>query len=396
MKILHVIGSLAPRYGGPSKVVLEMCQALVGRGHDVEILTTDIDGPGRLQVPIGSPVRDGAVAITYHAGSRPRRYGTSVGLARGLSQRVAEFDVVHVHSLYRFHTLVAGAVCRKRSVPYVLRPHGTLDPYHRAVRRRSKWVYDVLWERRNVRLAAALHCTSRFEQQMVEQSGFHTRTFVVPNGVDVARFERHGEDSAFVVRYPELAERRLVTFLGRLTPKKGADVLLQAFPTVAASLPGTHLVIAGPDENGIQAGLRRRVNSLRLESSVSLLGMLNDELKVGLLRRSAAFVLPSVDENFGVAVVEAMAAGAPVVITTGVGIYPEVEAAEAGLVVPRDSDALATAVIRLLSNPDLAARTSVNGRELAQKKFCWQQIARQLEEMYRDIAVSNLRRELNE
>jgi glycosyltransferase involved in cell wall biosynthesis len=389
MKVLHVIGSLAPRYGGPSTVALQLCQALADRGHQVEIFTTDIDGPDRMPVALGTPIQHGAVTVTYHAGSHPRRYGTSVGLAGTLARRLRQFEVVHIHSLYRFHTLAAGALCRRHGLPYVLRPHGTLDPYHRAVRHRGKAVYDAVWERRNLRRAAAVHCTSRFEQRMVEQAEPRARTVVVPNGVDLAGLERGGD--GFLARHPELAGRTLVTFLGRLTAKKGADLLLEAFALVAATVPGAHLVIAGPDEDGTRVALQHRIRALRLNSRVSLLGMLTGDLKIGLLRQTAAFVLPSVDENFGVAVVEAMAAGAPVVVTAGVGIAPEIQGASAGLVVPRTSDAVAAAVTGLLDDRGMAARVAGNGRELARTRFSWPRVAAQLEELYLDVIAAEPR-----
>ena len=119
--------------------------------------------------------------------------------------------------------------------------------------------------------------------------------------------------------------------------------------------------------------------------------MLTGDLKTGLLRRSAAFVLPSVDENFGVAVVEAMAAGAPVVVTAGVGIAPEIRAASAGLVVPRTTDAVAAAVTGLLGDPGMAAMIAANGRELARTQFSWQRVATQLEELYLDLVPAGLR-----
>ena len=132
MRILHVTSTLAPRYGGPSTTVLRLCRALTERGHEVEVYTTNIDGAGALPVELGTPVLVGGVPVTHFAVHRPRTFATSFGLALALRRSIGMFDSVHVHSLYLCHTLVAGRLCRRFGIPYIVRPHGTLDPYHRA------------------------------------------------------------------------------------------------------------------------------------------------------------------------------------------------------------------------------------------------------------------------
>src|SRR6266516_4292898 len=156
MRILHVIATLDPAYGGPANVVPHMCAALAQRGHRVEIFTyRNGDAKAEKSVDTG----DG-VATTWHAARGPRSYPISAAMARSLQQRISDFDVVHVHGLYRFHTLLASRLCRRRHVPYVIQAHGTLDPYHRAIRRWRKALYCLLVENGNLAAAAAIQYTT--------------------------------------------------------------------------------------------------------------------------------------------------------------------------------------------------------------------------------------------
>jgi glycosyltransferase involved in cell wall biosynthesis len=367
MRILHVISSVAPRYGGPSTALREMCSALAARGHEVEVITTNLDGERDLAVPTGAPVADGGYTITYYPVRRPRGYAFSPGLARAMRGRIAEFDVVHIHSLYLFPTLVAARAARSARVPYVMRPHGTLDRYHRGKSRLRKAVYDALAERRNLRGAAGIHFVSEDERR---QAGLDLPSFVIPLGV-------HVRPPAAVER-----ERGLVTFVGRLSEKKGVDVLVDAFAQAASSHPEARLAIAGPDERGLEASLRERAAERGVADRVQFLGMLDAGERDALLARSAVFALPSAAENFGVSVVEALAAATPVVVTPSVATHAQIAGAKAGLVAERSAEAFAAAFTQLLDDPDEARELGENGRRLAGSSFGWDSASAQLEEMY--------------
>jgi glycosyltransferase involved in cell wall biosynthesis len=389
VKILHVIGSLAPRYGGPSHVLPEMCVALSAMGHEVEVFTTNIDGGGELDVQCGVPVavNDG-VHVTYHAVQRPRSYLASTSLARSLLRRIREFDVVHVHSLFLWHGLVACALGRRFQVPYVIRPHGTLDPYHAARHRVRKALYWPLVERQNFKGAAGVHCTSEAEGDHVRAAGLTAEAFVIPLGVDVASFDRPSGADSLEQLGPELQGKSLVTFIGRLTEKKGLDLLLRAFSLLLPVRPDAHLVIAGPDDEGLGQVLCRHVSDLGLGRHVTMLGLVGERDKILLLRRSTVFALPSADENFALAAVEAMAAGTPVVLTDGVALHREVADANAGIIVERTSSALADGLARLLGDEREAARLGANARILAHARYSWDRVGRDLERMYAKVTTS--------
>jgi glycosyltransferase involved in cell wall biosynthesis len=389
VKILHVIGSLAPRYGGPSHVLPEMSVALAAKGHEVEVFTTNIDGGAELDVQCGVRVAvNDRVHVTYHAVQRPRSYIVSTSLARSLVRRIREFDVVHVHSLFLWHGLVTCALGRRFQVPYVMRPHGTLDPYHAARHRMRKAVYWSLVERCNFEGAAGVHCTSEAEAEHVRAAGVTAEPFVIPLGVDVASYEcSSGVDS--VEQNPELLGKSLVTFIGRLTEKKGLDLLLQAFSSVLPVRPDAHLVIAGPDDEGLGRVLRRHVSNLGLGRHVTMLPLLGERDKILLLRRSTVFALPSADENFALAALEAMAAGTPVLITDGIPLHREVAEANAGIIVSRTIPALADGLARLLGDQREAARLGANARSLARARYSWDRVGRDLERMYAEVAAGS-------
>src|SRR5205823_2676481 len=154
VRILHVTGWLAPRYGGTTFVALQSASSLAERGHHVEVITTNVDGEGELDVETGRAINWGGVIATFHRLSTPRRFLTSWSMLADLNRRVGQFDVVHVHTLYRFHTVAGAAIARRRRVPYVIQPHGSLDPWHRARRRRLKDAYHVMVEDQILRGAA--------------------------------------------------------------------------------------------------------------------------------------------------------------------------------------------------------------------------------------------------
>lgn len=380
LRVLHVIANLAPRYGGPPRAVQDMCQVLAMRGHHVELFTTNQDGAGVLPVPVNSPVDSGDYTTTFYRVAGPHAYPVSCGLYKALEQRVPEFDVIEIHNLYLFHTLIGGAIARRKHVPYIMQPHGTLDRYQRARHHGRKAVYGMLVERRNLNGAAAIHYTTEQERREAEETGVRALGFVVPLGIDVNSYRLPAPEVELPAGVPR--DRPLITFMGRLTEKKGLDILIEAFARVIREGGQAHLVIAGPDDESLQVSLKRQIDALGLVGRVTFPGIVAGASKMALLQRSRAFVLPSHDENFGIAVVEAMAAGAPVIISRGVAIHPEVEEAGAGIVVDRSAEAVADAVLQLLSDADAGRRLAAAAASLAARRYSLEAMGEGLERMY--------------
>ncbi len=382
MKILHVIANLAPRYGGPSRACREMARAVAQLGHEVSIYTTNQDGPGELAVPVDRPVWQDGVEIRYFPIQAPRFWGTSLPLARGLGRKIPAVDLVHIHSLYLFHDLVAGRYCRGYAVPYLLRPHGTLDPFIHRRHRGRKRLMELLFEHRNIRGAAALHFTTAEEQELAAPFTLQTPGLVVPLGIDFEEFAAMPEPGQFRRAHPEIGDQPIILFFGRVNFKKGLDILARACGAVARRREDVHLVIAGPDNEGWGGRVRAWLAEAGVLGRTTFTGMLLGPEKLAVLRDASLFVLPSYSENFGLAVIEAMAAGLPVIISDKVNIWREVQAGGAGRVVPVDSGALADQILEILDHPDAARHMGQQGRALVQARFQWPRIGRSLAEAY--------------
>jgi glycosyltransferase involved in cell wall biosynthesis len=245
----------------------------------------------------------------------------------------------------------------------------------------------LLLEGRNLHAMAGIHYTSIAERDYAADLGLTAPSFVIPLGVDSQAFAHPADAASLFKRHPSLAGRQLVTFIGRLTHKKRLDMLLHGFVTVARDHPEAHLVIAGPDDEGVGRALRTQIVERALQRQVTVLGLITGDVKVALLQRSQVFVLPSEDENFGVAVVEAMATGLPVVVTEGVAIAGAITDASAGQVVEPTPEALSATIGCLLTDRRLATTMGERGRALAGSSFAWEGIGVQLEEMYEQVVA---------
>ncbi len=390
MKILHVIANLAPRYGGPPKACIEMAQAMASLGHTVSIYTTNQDGSSELDVPTYQPVFKDGVEIRYFPIQHPRFWGFSLPLAQVLCKAIREYDIVHIHSLYLFHNMIAAHYCRKYNVPYLIRPHGTLDPYIYKRHRLRKSVMELLFEHKNIKNAAAIHFTTEEEKSLAKPYVFKTPGIVVPHGLDLSEYENLPEQGTFRFRYPETDGKKIVLFFGRLNFKKGLDILVQAFARVARERDDVHLVLAGPDNEGFGDKVRLWLNKEGVLDCATFTGMLLGEDKLAVLQDADMFVLPSYSENFGISVVEAMACGVPVVISDKVNIWREVAASGAGRVASCDADRFAKMILELLDNPEMARQMGGNGKALVKERFQWSNVALAMESAYRSIVSGKI------
>lgn len=382
MRLLHVVPTYAPawRHGGPILSVHGLCRALAARGHEVTVFTTDVHGDGRLEVPLAQPVVLDGVTVWYFPVRWARLY-VSPALGRAVRRRMNGFDLLHLHSVFLWPTSAAARAAEKAGVPYLVSPRGMLVPDLIARRGRlRKRAWMLLAERRTLERAAALHATSELEAAEMARLGLHLPpVFMVPNGVDLpARDDGDGGDGG---EHGEPREPFLL-FLGRVSWKKGLDRLIPAL----AKCPGAILKIAGNDEEGLRPELERLAAEAGVGGRVAFLGAVDGEEKASLLRRAAALVLPSRSENFGNAVLEAMAAGCPVAVTREVGLASTVAETGAGIVVESEPELLGEALRKLLA--DEAGRREMGGRgaRAAAERFGWPAVAREMETHYRHLA----------
>jgi glycosyltransferase involved in cell wall biosynthesis len=383
LRVLQVLPSYLPahRYGGPVQSVHGLGRGLTRLGVDVTVFTTNIDGPDTLQVPLERETDLDGVHVWYFPVEFPRSWSRALRLGAALTRRVKEFDLVHVHGLYQYPTWASSRACRLGDVPYVLAPRGMLDPH--AIRVKStvkKRLYLALVEQRNLEHAAALHFTSAEERMLAAATGIRTPGFVVPNGLDLAEFS-----NAQGSRPGPASASEAVLFLSRIDPKKGLDLLIPAFAQVAAAWPNARLTLAGPDNSGYLSTVQALIRHHGLQDSVTYAGLLLGQDKLDALREAAMLVLPSYSENFGMAVIEALACGIPVVISDRVNIWAQVVESGAGLVTPCDATALAGAMLEMLRNPSRRREMGRKGRELVEREFTWDRLAQEVLDAYSGV-----------
>jgi len=327
MRSLQVISSLDPALGGPSEGAGQICRALKRLGVAAEIAT--LDEQDAMWGSECSPVRLG-----------PARWGTysySEKLRDWLRANARGYDAVIVHGLWQYLGLATWRTLRGTGTPYFVFPHGMLDPWFKReypLKHLKKQLYWPWAEHQVLRDAQAVLFTSEEERRLARQTfeRYRVNEAVIGYGILGPSGQSADLRATFMQRHPHLQDKRLLLYLGRLHPKKGCDLLIDAFATVAHRDPDLHLVMAGPDHSGYQAELTRRARGLGLGGRVSWTGLLKGEMKWGAYYSADAFVLPSHQENFGIAVAEALACGVPVLISNKVNIWREIEAAQAGIV----------------------------------------------------------------
>jgi glycosyltransferase involved in cell wall biosynthesis len=250
---------------------------------------------------------------------------------------------------------------------------------------------EALFQTRVLREAAAIHYASAEEARLAEPFACAARAIVIPNGVNIEDYASLPAAGVFSAAHPEIGDRKILLFLGRINFKKGLDVLADAFGRLARARDDLHLVIAGPDD-GEERRARRWLADARALARTTFTGMLTGEAKLAAFRDSDLFVLPSYSENFGFAVVEAMACGLPVVVSDQVNIWREIAAAGAGRVTPLDPAQLADAIAAYVDDPSAARQAGRRGQALVRERFQWTEIAGTLEAMYREVANGRARR----
>lgn len=324
MKALHVIPSIAARYGGPSLAVLEICRGLARAGVETTVVTTDADGNGRLAVPLGRETTLDGVRTIYFRRLWSEAWKLSFSLSRWMRRNVGRFDLVHVHAVFSHASRAAAAISRSAGRPYIVRPLGSLDRWSLDQKPYRKRVFLSAGGRCLLEDAAGLHFTSEAEMNEAAAAIDVTRGFVVPLSVPT----RDPMEASSV-------RLKTIVFLGRIHPKKRIDLLIKAFAELRGriGLGSWKLEIAGDGEPGHRAHLDALADALGVTDAIEWRGWVGSDEKLELLSRAGLFVLLSETENFGLAVAEAMAAGTPVLVSRGVALSADVRRAGGGWVV---------------------------------------------------------------
>jgi glycosyltransferase involved in cell wall biosynthesis len=390
VRVLHVVSGLAARTGGVAASVIETCHALEDAGVQATIFTTDLPASASAatsrrvtlnELPQGAESLD----IRLFRSRPPRRLAWSPALDSALARDLPAYDLVHIHSLFLLPQWSGFRHAVRHRVPYVVSPRGSLDPYLRRRGRARKALTTALWQGRMLESAALVLLTSAAEEELARPAlPPGTPRAIVPNPLDVEGFRELPTGEVFRSRYLGGHRGGVILSLGRLAEKKGLDRLIAAFARIAPDVPDCRLVLAGPDDDGREPSLRRLAAQAGVADRVHFPGMLTGEAKLSALAATTVWALPSHTENFGVAVVEALAAGVPTIVSPAVNISAEARTADALIVAENTPAEFAAALVRLLGD-EVERRRLAEAGPLFAERYGRRVVGKQLADVYAKV-----------
>ncbi|MGI9037579.1 MAG: glycosyltransferase, partial [Gemmatimonadota bacterium] len=359
MRITHYLSHFRLAEGGVVRAVLDFCEVLAQRGHDVTVLTSDAtDVPGAWKSAVHGRPR--LIRLEPPARTTARFTPSDRAL---IDRTVASSDVLHIHTPWDRTNLTFARAALRHGVPYVLTVHGMLDDWSMDQKPLKKRLYLALSGRRLLEQAAFVHCTAQGELDQAEQWFPEGRGTIAPYIFDLAPFR--------VLPGPELARRSIpaadvdeptILFLSRLHHKKQPEVLIDAAAILREEGRAFRVLVAGTGTPEYEAALRQQVLRRGLEDVVHFVGLVLGQEKVSLYERADVFSLPTSQENFGFVLAESLAASTPVVTTKGTDIWRELESSGGAVITEGDAESTARGIAALLDDPALARRMGEVGR----------------------------------
>jgi glycosyltransferase involved in cell wall biosynthesis len=382
MRITHVIPYMHPAAGGPPVVVDRLSRELAARGHQVRVLTTDF-------FSLGQTAWQTDEARPYELAVFPTHSGYCYGsqFRSAIRSGVRESDVVHVHTLWTYASSAAARASLAAQVPFLVMPHGMLDPY--SVRRGwlKKQCYGRLLEWPLLRRASGMCYTHPEEERLaaITCRGLppgHLVELGTESPPDCPRAELRDE---FLSRHPQLQGRTVVLFLGRLHSKKGLDLLIPAFDAVRRQRPQAHLLLVGPGEPAYVQSIRDDAARRGLDAAVTFTGVLYGRDKWAAMAASDLFILPSYQENFALAAVDAVQSGLPVLLSRRVNLWKDLVDAGVGRDCEPELSSVTTALGDCLDDAEWRKSAVAVGKELLSERFNWATTATRLEAVYESV-----------
>lgn len=390
MRVLHVIPSMAPSYGGPTNALRGLSKALNTRGIYSEVLTTDLGFKKEDSIAYERLVNLNNVNVRFFprilSAHMPRDFALSPRLARWLRSHVRNYNIVNIHGFFNYPNTVAARIAHNAGVAYIVRTCGMLDPWSLQQSRLEKMTFIKLFGNSILRDAAAISFTTQEEAKKAYKVTSQTNNFIIPLGVNA--FEDLTEN---MTAFPLPSDKKIILFLSRIDPKKGIELLLLALARLKNVRSDFLAVIAGSGSTPYETKIRSLVKATGLTEVVRFVGFVEGERKHQLLKKATCFVLPSYQENFGISVAEAMAAGCPVIISNQVNIHAEVSAARAGKVIHCDSEDLFLTINKLIDDEATLQQMAANGRELVRRKYSWDLIVQETISMYQHCLQQHTR-----
>lgn len=373
ISVLNVVFHLDVSYGGLAHSVPALCKAIStkpGFRNDLFAVT------GRDERTFDSSLDD--IYTSFYPLNKCRPY-SELALYQRLRDIYIGYDIVHIHGLWQAHCSAGGRSARHGIKPYVVSLHGMLTPWAMSKKPARKALYFRIAERSNLERAACIRALTYQELCDARRMGIRAPVCIIPNGVDIPT--PPPPDRLFE-RMPELRGKRLVTFMSRVLKSKGVDILVSAWANIESRFPDHHLVIAGPDFENTTIQLKALIESVGISDRVSVVGLLSGDAKYGLLAASDVFVLPSASEGLSMAILEAMAAGLPVLATKECN-FPAIREQGSGIVVERRVNDIADGLKQLLEMSKRQLRDiGYIGKKFVSERYSWDVVGGQMIDVY--------------
>ena len=390
MKVLHIIPSVAPVRGGPSHAILAMVKALREQGVDAEIATTNDNGSDLLEVPLNQRLEYEQVPVWFFERFSPkvesvREFAFSSQMTSWLWQKVREYDVLHIHAIFSYPSTAAMAIARHQDVPYIVRPGGHLCEWSLQQSAYKKQIYLTLIKRAYLDHSQGIHYTTEQEQQEALHLSLKASSFVLPHGLSIPQPISDARDTLRqLLKVPE--DEPVILFLSRLHHKKGLDELIPALGKLAPRR--FTFVLAGSGSPEYEAHVDALLVAAGIRDRTYLSGFVEGAKKDLLLQGADLFALTSHSENFGVAVLEAMAAGLPVIVTPGIALASVIDQHHLGYVVQQNVAAISVAIDYCLNHPQQGKEMGERSRQLIREHYSWEGVSAKLVKVYTSILNS--------
>jgi glycosyltransferase involved in cell wall biosynthesis len=392
MKILHVIPSIALVRGGPSQAILETITALNNLGIEAEIVTTNDNGDTLLDVPLKQKIIYQGVPVWFFPRFSPRisairEFAVSASLTAWLWNNISNYDLLHIHAIFSYPSTIAMAIARIKKVPYICRPLGQLCNWSLQQGEKKKKFYLDLVERTNLNQAQALHFTSDPEQQEAAILNLKSNSFVLPHGLTVSPLIFNAKQK-LRQQYNLLDNEPIILFLSRIHPKKGLDYLIPALGKLTNQ--SFTFILAGNGEAEYEQEITQLLEQHNLKERTLQVGFVQGEEKNLLLQGSDLFTLTSYSENFGVAVLEALAAATPALVTPGVALASMLKQNRIGYITDLDVEQISKSIEYCLEHQTELTTIGEQARNFILQNYTWDSIAKNLISNYQKILQNQI------
>ena len=377
LKILHVIPGLT-NASGPTQALLNLIKASEAKKAEISVAFLG----NRLKNQITPNLQHGEVFDCQALGLK--HWGYSPQLRSLLAQKIDNFDVVHLHSLWLYPGLAGSRAARKHKIPYIIRPAGSLDPEALLHKNLLKSLYFNLIEKQVLDSASLIHAVSEQEQRNIQKLELRPSCINIPNGIDPTLFSELPSKAKARSALKLNQKSLILLFIGRFHQINGLELLIPVIQDLAHQFPMLKLVLAGPDQTSFAAQLKRQFCASGISPLVEFLGELDEKSKINAYRAADLFLLPSKSENFGIVVAEALAAETPVIVSNQTP-WEIVGKENAGDWIERDPRVWTKTIARRLESKEWLARAGINGRRLILKNFSWPKIGERMIAAYHQI-----------